>query len=70
MRPAKPKRRVEFWTVWHPTGVTTEVCSMHRTQRNAVKEALRCERTSGFDHDIVQVVNLGKPRELKRRGQP
>jgi hypothetical protein len=61
------KRVVEFWTVW---GDSPLVCTRHRTLRNAVREALRCERTGGSEHNIVQVVRLGSTQTLKRKGRP
>lgn len=59
-------RTVEYWSLWGHG----KVCTMHRTQRNAVREALRCERSGGEPHEIVKVVKLGSASSLKRRGRP
>ena len=69
MATQKKKRVSEFWSTWNPAGIE-QVCSVHRTRRQAVKEALRCERTGGAPHEIVQVTRLGSAQSLKRSGRP
>ena len=47
----------EYWTLFN-YGSSIQVCSKHKTEKAAHREACACEKRGGLKHQIVKVTDV------------